>query len=371
VKSKNKNLLLFLVFLTLLMVSVPSLYTRKGQDEVDIFNLGSSQVSWNVSEYVNFTGPPIDTSPPNYYKVFRIFIDDNDPDYNWSKTEAENAWCSGSGIAGDPYIIEGLYINAQGDGGGIYIRNSSKHFIIQNCWVNNSGAKEHDAAVLVRWSENGIIENNIFTYTEVGVWLQYYSSNISVLGNYMISDPILVARAVNLDFYCSEIDISGNVVVNFYDGMYINNHVVNCTLSYNYVANFIFEEWEDAPVRFSRVNNSEATYNILDGVYTQLGVFVQVSGGGGNTVTDNTAVSASSVNVPEIPILSDGPKLQAPDRSGVNLLDCYNNLIAHNRILGGESDLGIPGYDTLLILSLAGIVFTALVIKISLKKFKR
>jgi len=353
VKSKNKHLSLFLVFLTLLMVSVPSLYSKKNQEGVDIFNLGNSQVSWNVSEYIDFTGPPIDTSPPYYLEVFRIFVDDNDPNYNWSKTEAENAWCSGSGIVGDPYIIEGLYINPQGDGGGIYIKNSGKHFIIRNCWVNNSGPKEYDAGVLVTWSENGIIEDNIFSYTRLGVRIESYCSNITVSDNYMISDPILYARALHCNLYCSEIDISGNVIVNFYDGMYINNHVVNCTISYNYVANFIFEEWEDAPVRINRVNNSEVTYNILDGVYTQLGIFVDVLGGGNNVVTDNTAVSASSVDIPEIPILSDGPKLQAPDRSGVNLQDCYFNLIAHNRILGGESDLGIPGYDTLLILSLA------------------
>jgi len=366
-KAKNKSLLLFLVFLTILMISVPSLYTRKSRDGVDIgFNLENNQVSWNVSEYDEFTGPPIDTSPPNYLEVFRIFIDGNDPNYNWSKTAAENEWCSGSGVAGDPYIIEGLYINAQGDGGGIYIKNSSKHFVVRDCWVNNSGTKEHDAAVLVRWAENGIIEDNIFTYTRVGVWVQFYCSNITVSGNYMISDPALVARAVAVDYYCSDVDITGNVIVNFYSGMYINNHVVNCTISYNYVANFIFEEWEDAPVRFFRVNDSMATYNTLDGVYTQLGVFVEVFGGGGNIVTDNTAVSASSADIPEIPILSD-----VPDRSAVNLQDCYNNLIAHNRILGGESDAGIPGYDTLLTLSLAGIMFTALVIKISVKKLKR
>ena len=369
-KAKNKHLSLFLVFLTLLMVSVPSLYSKKSQEGVDIFNLGNSQVSWNVSEYVNFTGPPIDTSPPYYLNVFRIFIDDNDPDYNWSKTEAENAWCSGSGIVGDPYIIEGLYINAQGDGGAIFIKNTSKHFVIRNCWVNNSGAKEHDAAVLVRWSENGIIEDNIFTYTEAGVWVQIGCHNISVSENYMISDPSLYARAFQADKDCGVLDVSGNVMVNFYEPMYLRE-VTNITLSNNYVANFVFEEWEDAPVSFYNVNNSEVIYNTLDGVYAQLGVFVEVGGGGNNIVVNNTVVSPGTVEIPEIPILSKGLKLQTPDKSGINLQDCYSNLVAHNRILESDSDLGIPGYEPILTLSLAGIVFTALVIKISVKKFKR
>lgn len=369
-KSKNKNLMLFLVFLTILMVSVPSLYSKKSQDGIDIFSLGNSQVSWNVSEYVNFTGPPIDASPPYYLKVFRIFIDDNDPDYNWSKTEAENEWCSGSGTAGDPYIIEGLYINAQGDGGGIYIKNTSNHFIVRNCWVNNSGSQDINAGVLVSWSENGIIEDNIFTYTVTGVWVQSDCHNISVSGNYMIGDPYSSSRAFQAAGDCSVIDVSDNVVVNFYDPMYIAS-ATNISLSNNYVANFIFEEWGDAPVRFRQVNDSEVVYNTLDGVYAQKGVFVDVLGGGDNIVINNTAVSEGSVNVPEIPILSSGPKLQATDRSAINLQDCYSNLVAHNRILENDSDLGIPGYDTLLILSLAGIVFTALVIKTCLKKFKR
>ena len=236
-KAKNKGLLLFLVFLTILIVSVPSLYTRKNQDGVDIFNLGNSQVSWNVSEYAEFTGPPIDTTPPYYSEVFRIFIDDTDPDYNWSKTAAENEWCSGSGVARDPYVIEGLYINAQGEGGGIHIQDSDKHFVVRDCWVNNSGIKEHDAGVLVQYSENGIIENNIFTYTKVGVWVQSECHNISVSENYMISDPSIYSRAFQLAYYCSDIDVSGNVIINFYSGMHISLYVTNFTLRDNYVAN--------------------------------------------------------------------------------------------------------------------------------------
>ena len=370
-KSKNKHLSLFLVFLTILMISVPSFYTRKSRDVTDTgFSLENSQVSWNVSEYINFTGPPIDTTFPNKYKVFRIFIDDNDPNYNWSKTAAENEWCSGSGVTGDPYIIEGLYIDAQGEGGGIYIENSDRYFVVRDCWVNNSGTKEHDAGVLVQWSENGIIENNIFSNIKDGVWVQTDCHNISVSRNYMISDPSMYSRAFQSAGDCSNINVSGNVIVNFYSGMYLSD-VTNITLSHNYIANFIFEEWEDPPVWFYTVNNSEVIYNTLDGVYAKTEFSVEIIGGMNNTVYDNKVVSTSSVNVPEIPILINVPKLHALDTRGFSLQDCYNNLIAHNIMLGGDTDSGIPGYDTLLTLSLAGIVFTALVIRIYMKKVKR
>ena len=46
-----------------------------------------------------------------------IYINDDDPNFNWSKTAADNDWCSGSGTYSDPYIIENLYINANGYGG--------------------------------------------------------------------------------------------------------------------------------------------------------------------------------------------------------------------------------------------------------------
>ena len=186
----------------------------------------------------------------------------------------------------------------------------------------------------------------------------------------MVSDSIRPARAIQCDFYCNDIDIIENVVVNFRNDLYIGNHVTGCILKGNYVANFIFKEWEDPPVHFSRVNDSQAVYNTLDGVYTQLGVFASVSGGGDNIITNNTEVSKDSVDIPEIPILSGDPKPHTPDKSGIGLSDCFDNLIAHNRILS-SSEEAIPGYDALLILSLAGFMITVLVIKISVKKFKQ
>ena len=364
-RRKAANLLLFLVFTTVLMISIPSIFTRESQ-EVNNYgiNLENSQVSWNVSDYDAFVGPALNTT--STLKKFRIYINDDDPNYNWTKTEQDFEWCTGSGIEGDPYIIENLYIDAQGLGGGIYIRESVKHFIIRNCWINNSGTTELDAAVFLRYTENGNITENIFTYTKVGVWVEFYSSNIIVSDNYMISDPILISRAIQLDNYCTDVNITGNKIFNFYSGMLIDKYVTNATIKNNYITNTIFEEWDAPPVRFRQVNESKVIYNTLDGVYAQTGVFVEVLGGTNNTVFNNTIVSGG-IDVPEVPILSGSLKISAPDTGAVNLEDCNYNLVAHNRILS-SSDAGIPGYDTLLILGLFGVIFTALAIRINLKK---
>ena len=68
-----------------------------------------------------------------------IFIDNTDPNFDWSKISSENAWCSGSGTGIDPYIIENVIIDGQNNGYCIEIKNSDVPFIIRNCSLYNSG----------------------------------------------------------------------------------------------------------------------------------------------------------------------------------------------------------------------------------------
>ena len=152
-KKKDKNLLLFTLFLTVLVVSLPSIMKGDSKETTNFgFNLEGSQVSWNVSEYDEFIGPAINTT--SAIMKFRIYIRDDDPNYNWTKTEADFEWCTGSGTEGDPYIIENLYIDAQGEGGGMYIRNTDKYFVIRNCWINNSEVIKYGAAIFLEYAVN-------------------------------------------------------------------------------------------------------------------------------------------------------------------------------------------------------------------------
>ncbi|MFW9879558.1 MAG: hypothetical protein ACFFG0_41310 [Candidatus Thorarchaeota archaeon] len=368
-KANTKYILFFLGFLVLLTVSVPSLHINKAQDEaIDIYHLGNSQVSWNVSEYINFIGPPIDISNPHHLEVFRIVIDDKDPNYNWSKIAVEKEWCTDSGVKWDPYISEGLYIDAKSDGGGIYIKSTNKHFIFRNCRVNKSGIKGHDAGVLFRWAENGVIKDNIFTSTRIGIWVQFACWNILVSGNYIIGNTSMLPRAFNVDNNCYNVTYSKNVVFNCHSGMYASRTVLKLKILNNYVANFVYKEWEDAPIYLSEVSGAQINYNTLNGVYAKLGVFTEVIGGGNNTIINNTLVSPYAVDIPDIPILSDGPKLHSSDRCGIGLQECYNNLVAHNLVIKRDSDTAIAGYDVLLTVSLVGIVGTILVIKLRIRK---
>ncbi|MFX1281125.1 MAG: right-handed parallel beta-helix repeat-containing protein [Promethearchaeota archaeon] len=366
-KKNSVNLLLFFVTISLLIGTIPLLSERKIQKTNSFgFNLETSDVSWDVSDYTEFIGPALNTT--SELVKFRIYIRDDDPEYNWTKTEAENEWCTGSGTEGDPYVIENLYINAYGEGGGLYIRNTDKHFIVRNCWVNNSGPAETDAGVLMRYTENGNISNNIFSYIKKGVQIEYSCKDIIIENNYMIGDPAMYSRAFEFAYDCVNIDIIGNKIFNFYEGGYFDLNIVNLTLRRNYITNTVFKEWEDSPMHFRMVNDSKVIYNTLDGVYAQSGVFVDVLGGTNNTVFNNSIVSGGG-DKPTTPLLSSGLHMSASNRVAMNLEDCNFNLVAHNRIFKGSA-LDIPSYDSFIVIGLIGVISATLIIKFSIRKLK-
>ena len=78
------------------------------------------------------------------------------------------------GSAGNPYIMENFEINAGGTGSAIYIRNTNKHIIIQNCIVRGSGIMIFSAGIFLYNCTNVIIRWN--TATQNGNALQATSS---------------------------------------------------------------------------------------------------------------------------------------------------------------------------------------------------
>ena len=86
-----------------------------------------------------------------------IFIDDSDPNFNWSKTAVENDWCTGLGTWDDPYVIENVFMEASSASQCITIQNSHTYFQIKNCTIKN-GKRNSDGIFLnkdlcVEWIE--------------------------------------------------------------------------------------------------------------------------------------------------------------------------------------------------------------------------
>ena len=323
--------------------------------EQDFPDLKSSGFSMNVSDYVTFVGPPINTTAT---KVFRIFIDDADPNYNWSKTASENAWVTGSGTPGDPYVIENLYLNAQGVSGGIRISRSTKNFIIRNNWINYSGVNEFDNGILLYDTvENGIIEDNLITYVRKGIVLLFSCSNITVSGNYLFSDhttagygrPIYVSNSLNAT-------IVDNIAINFYSGFqFIRNE--NITFSRNYITNTIWgAEFSASPIDLRYSNTTTITFNGFGGAYTQSTRFIVMTGvNTGNVVLNNSQTLAQ----PDLEISGgEGLQMQTLGASLLTLTNSHNNYIAHNfkfEISESGSSQEIPGFDLTLLIGIIGI----------------
>ena len=69
-------------------------------------------------------------------------------------------WCSGSGTFTDPYVIENVTIDGQNSDSCIKIKNSDRHFRIENCTIYNSGIENWDAGIILENVSNGFLRNN-------------------------------------------------------------------------------------------------------------------------------------------------------------------------------------------------------------------
>lgn len=104
-------------------------------------------------------------------------------DLDFSNMASDEGW-SGDGDIDTPYIIEGYSIDAEGYGDCIFIGNTTKYFIIRNCYFINA---DHvlpatpyytGSGVNIYYVENGIIKNNVMIDCIHGVHTQYSTNNI-------------------------------------------------------------------------------------------------------------------------------------------------------------------------------------------------
>ncbi|MFX1387118.1 MAG: NosD domain-containing protein, partial [Promethearchaeota archaeon] len=101
--------------------------------------------------------------------------------WNWTSTRA---WCSGSGLSGDPYIISDLVIDGGGSGSCITIGNSTVYFEIENCTVYKSGTGSTDAGIkLIDVDNSKLLENNC-SINKYGIYLELSDKN-DILENFL------------------------------------------------------------------------------------------------------------------------------------------------------------------------------------------
>ncbi len=356
----------------------------------DSFDSSDSEIlrisaSWNVSDYINFTGPLIEAEENHKY---RIYIDDGegghggDGEYSWDTTVAENEWASGSGTWSDPFVIENLYVNGQGEAGILYIKRVGRPFIIRNCWFNYSGgATPGFAAGLKFFHVNyGNITNNIITYTHNAISFNYLSHWNRISNNIIIGDHTTagLSRGIEFDYSSHNNTFRNNKLFNLYSAVYIARSD-SIIFEGNYLTDTIREKYSLSPIYTGESNYNTIVKNSFAGAYAYANFSIGIGSNSiGNIIANNTVVTnGTPLSVPIVPDISiNAPHVQQNGANLVTLTDSSYNTIAHNRIIRGVADTdldddpgtdettdkGISGYNFLMVLGIIGL-FSLVMIK--------
>jgi len=336
---------------------------------MDIFK---SWGSFNRSDYYNFTGPPIDCDGHGIF-VFRVFIDDEDPNYNWSKTVAENDWCNGSGTYEDPYVIENLYVNAHGVGGCVFITNSKKYFVIRNCWFENSDWDGFGNGVYLLLVENGTIADNIILYTRTGIHTNIGVYNITISNNIIITDHTgkTGGRGIDLSSGTYNTTAINNKILNHYMGMMVSfSRYIN--VDNNIVENRILEDFEgESPIFFQDTNYSRLRGNILAGYFARGTFNVNEENCEGNVIegnivsTDQSLVFDFDSIIESISSGTGRPMLSGDSGGIIGLVGSNHNYIGYNiSIVDSLPSRELPRNMIVLIIGILSIVVAIVAIAV-------
>jgi peptide/nickel transport system substrate-binding protein len=231
-----------------------------------------------------------------------IYIDENDPNYNWSKTATENEWCHGTGTWSDPYIIEDVKLDGEDTYNGILIQNSAVYFKIHNCTIRNGV----DYGIQLLNANNSEIFNNTIQSKFHGIY--YESSHNGTIYDNIIRNCI---DAVGIDlFHSDHSDVFQNTIESCLGGI---------RSAYNYDT------------------------TIYDNTLTTLTIGIALGYTENNTIKKNEILTSSSygigmqcvndTKVNENNIINSGDY-------GVTIIGdvigCYDNTIVLNQIAGAD-----------------------------------
>jgi len=161
-----------------------------------------------------------------------VIDDDGGGDYTWLEVSSEE-WCSGSGTYNDPYVIKNLVINGQDSTSCITIRDSTKHFILNNNTLYNCGTGLYSAGLYLRNTLNGkIIGCNISYNNKHGIDLDGYCYNNTIQGNIFNNNSNYAIRVSSSDGN----RFLNNIMTNNLVGINLGNSHDN-TITGNYVSN--------------------------------------------------------------------------------------------------------------------------------------
>jgi parallel beta-helix repeat protein len=156
-----------------------------------------------------------------------------------------NGVVDGSGTENDPYIIENWSIDVS-TAHGIWIENTTAHFIIRNCLVENGRGNYHYyRGIYLDNVLNGRIENNTCRNNYFGIQL-YYSSYNNLSNNTCLNND----QGIRLDYQSDNNTLSRNTCE--------NNREIGILLSSS----------EGVKMRNNTLSNNQHNFGVLGGLIT-------------------------------------------------------------------------------------------------------
>ena len=284
-----------------------------------------------------------------------IFIDNTNPNYNWSKTARENPWCLGSGTWNDPYVIRNVIIDGKNSGSCIEIINSYVYFRIENCILFNAGRGTHpfyNGAIKLTKVHNGTLFNNTCSNNNgYGIFIENSKNNtlieniannngysgiyieFSYEGNYLFNNTMNLNGHRGLYLvHCDYHIINGNIIENnvligleLWDSNY--NKVYNNSVKGNYDGIYLYEECNNNELRFNK-----AYMNDHNGIVSGNGENNKIEY---NTVYNNIEhginLFGNYANISHNIVSFNG-------KSGIYVHDCNYTLISFNTVYNNTED---------------------------------
>ena len=238
--------------------------------------------------------------PRNTVVALPIIINGSDPNQNWTNC----SWVSGSGTWNDPFLLQNLFINANGSEAGIMIEETDQFFQIINCtvfygglvsyWKDSQGAFGYnpDSGGIVLISvTNGYLLNDVCLNNTLGINLISSSNNTITLNTCTEN----FCSGLFAELSASNIFTFNNCTDNDQSGVEIDSSSNN-TLLQNYCMDNNFE---------GKLLKSSYLYNL------------------GDVDSSNSLISQNICAENG----QDGIEIQTSSNNTLNQNDCYKNFL--------------------------------------------
>jgi len=326
--KSNKKIIFTFIILAVFLSVLSNLFSN--------VNINSFKSLSNIESHVQKNLKPADHW---YLTGSPIFIDNNDPDYNWSKTATDSAWCSGSGTWNDPYLIENVTIDGQVSGSCIEIINSDENFIIKNCILYHSGSDlDKDGGITLMYVTNGkLIDNNCSYNNGNGIILKRECNKNSISGNIVNNNT---GNGIKLSSWSNQNNITGNNISHNNVGIYLMNYC-----EHNLISDNIINNNDDKGINLHICHNNNISGNR-----------VNTNGNSGISISSSSRINKiigciiyenedSGIEVlGESWNISISGNTVTNNKYGIHLEDVYSNLIYRNNV-SYNIDAGIYSID--------------------------